>query len=88
MQKKFDWKTYSVEEELETFFDEDDENGYLEEDKYPNMDYGWKFIPSSKTKIMIQKIREIRQKTPNDKIIIFFSIYYDAFYLRASIKKI
>ena len=52
-------------------FEDDDGTGYGIEDKYPNPDNGWDFIPSCKTKMIMQKILSIRKEFPNDKIIIF-----------------
>eukprot|EP01084_Bolivina_argentea_P063551 116009_1 len=71
MQKKFDYDSYNVDESYDASFGDDDEKGYTEEDKYPNAQNGWKFIPSSKTKMMMQKIQQIRRDHPLDKIIVF-----------------
>ena len=71
IQNGFDWKMYEIDEIFETMFDEDDKNGYNDNDKYPNKEFGYEFIPSSKTKALIQKVRWIRENKPKDKIIIF-----------------
>ena len=71
MQKKFDWNTYTVDKPFNAEFEDDDGTGYGVDDKYPNPDNGWDFMPSSKTKMIMQKIQSIRKHYPNDKIIVF-----------------
>jgi len=72
LSKTFDWQTYNVEnEQFVCEFPDDDEKQYTDADKYPNEEYGWTFVPSSKTKMVLQKIQSIRKSKPNDKIIIF-----------------
>jgi len=71
LQQKFEWDSYTVDEELKTEFDDDTEQGYPDDAKYPNSDGGWPFCPSSKTKLILQKLQWIRKHHPQDKIIVF-----------------
>merc|ERR1712150_168337 len=67
MHRKFDWNTFSVDLPFDAEFKDDDGTGYGVDDQYR----GWHFFPSTKTKMILQQIRSIRSKTPNDKIIVF-----------------
>ena len=65
--RKFDWNSYSVDLPFNAEFEDDDITGYGVDDQYR----GWDFFPSTKTKMILQKIQSIRSKKPNDKIIVF-----------------
>jgi len=71
MQKKFDWNTYTVDIPFHSEFEPDDGTGYGIDDRYPNPDRGWDFMPSTKTKMIMQKIQWIQKHHPKDKIIVF-----------------
>lgn len=66
-----EWNRFQVNESIEFELPEDNLNGYSDEDKYPTLVGGLDFIPSSKTKMLLQKLRWIRKNKPNDKVIVF-----------------
>ena len=67
MQRKFDWNTFTVDLPFDAEFEDDEKTGYDVEAQYR----GWDFFPSTKTKMILQKIQWIRRHKPNDKIIVF-----------------
>lgn len=67
MQRKFDWNTFNVDLPFTAEFEDDAARGYGVDDQYR----GWDFFPSTKTKMILQKIQWVRRHRPNDKIILF-----------------